>query len=120
MHSQIVKFIYIGLLNTGFYYLLYSTFLFIGFDYRLAVLCATIIGVLFSFKTFGTFVFNQSGKKYILRFVMVYLLLYLLNILLITFFEMFLTNYYISGFFATIICAFFSFLFNKYFVFTKI
>ena len=117
LSSQVLKFISIGALNTIFYYFLYSCFIYFSFDYKLAVLFATLIGMFFSFKTFGKFVFNNNNNNLIYRFILVYMILYLLNILLITILELYFTNYYLSGFMATIICAFFSFIINKYFVF---
>lgn len=116
--NQILKFIVIGMLNTLFYYLLYSLFIFLNFSYQVSVLFATLIGVLFSFKTFGKFVFNNQDKTLIYRFVSVYIALYFLNISFIFIFDQYIDNYYISGFIATILCAVFSFILNKRFVFS--
>jgi len=118
-NKQFIRFVLVGAINTGFYYIIYSGFIFFGIDYKLSVLLATIIGVVFSFKTFGKYVFNNSDKKLIFRFISVYLLLYFLNVLFITLFNIFLKNYYISGFIATIFCAIISFILNKYFVFKQ-
>jgi len=118
-NNQLFRFIVVGIANTGFYYIVYSGFVFFGIDYKLSVLFATIIGVLFSFKTFGKYVFNNSDKKLIFRFISVYIVLYFLNISFITLFDIVIKNYYISGFIATIFCAIISFLLNKYFVFKE-
>jgi len=118
-NNQLISFILVGIINTMFYYIVYSGFIFFGLDYKLSVLFATIIGVLFSFNTFGKYVFNNSDKKLIFRFISVYVLLYFLNISFIALFNIFLKNYYVSGFIATILCAIISFVLNKYFVFKK-
>ncbi len=119
LKKQIIKFIFTGVLNTGFYYLLYSFFIYLNFDYRVSVLFATMIGVLFSYKTFGKFVFESDDKESIYRFISVYILLYFINIILIGLFEVYFTNYYISGLVATICCAILSFILNKWYVFKK-
>jgi putative flippase GtrA len=118
-NSQLFKFIVTGSINTLFYYLVYSIFIFLEFSYHLSVLFATLIGVLFSFKTFGKFVFNNEDKSLIYRFISIYIVLYILNISFIFIFDNYLNNYYISGFFATILCAIFSFILNKKFVFNQ-
>ena len=116
-HKQLIKFILAGILNTLVYYVLYSGFLFVNFDYRLSVLFATMIGVLFSFKTFGKYVFNNQNKKLLYKFIFIYIILYLVNIAIISIFEIFILNYYISGLLATLCCAILSFGLNKWYVF---
>lgn len=117
LRKQILKFLLIGILNTIVYYALYSLFIYLEFDYKLAVLFATLSGVLFSFKTFGKFVFNNSDKNLIYKFLFSYSILYLFSIIFINIFEQIFFNYYISGFFATLCCAVLSFILNKWYVF---
>jgi putative flippase GtrA len=117
MKKQIVAFIFVGSINTGFYYVLFSLFIFVGLDYKLAVLVATIIGIFFNFKTFGSFVFHNFSNKLILKFFFVYIILYFINIFFTRLFFYMYENYYISGLMSTIICAILSFLLNKYFVY---
>lgn len=117
LKKQISKFLLVGILNTIVYYALYSLFIYLEFDYKLAVLFATLSGVLFSFKTFGKFVFNNSDKNLIYKFLFSYSILYLFSIIFISIFEKIFFNYYISGFFATLCCAVLSFIFNKWYVF---
>ena len=115
--KEIVKFIIAGIVNTLFYYIMFSFFIFINLDYKLAVLYATMIGVFFSFKTFGKFVFKNNSNILIFKFALVYVLLYFLNIGIIALLQEKIANYYISGGIATIICAVISFLLNKFYVF---
>lgn len=117
--SQVLKFILIGAVNTIFNYLVYCLFIFLGFNYKLAVLFATVFGLLFSFKTFSKYVFADRNKNSLYRFILVYVILYFINISLIAIFKVYVDNLYILGFCATFCCAILSFVFNKWYVFKK-
>ena len=119
MNHQITKFLIVGIINTMFYYILYSMLIYLHLDYKLCVLIATIFGLLFSFKTFGSYVFENRDKKLIYKFILVYLVLYILNIILIDTFEKIFYNYYISGLIAILFLSIFTFILNKYFVFKR-
>ena len=119
MKKQLKNFILAGIVNTLFYYMVYSFCIFFGIDYKLSVLFATIIGIFFSFKTFSKYVFDNDDNSLIFRFILVYIILYVANIVLIRIFQVFIMNYYISGFFATVCCAVLSFILNKWYVFKK-
>ncbi|MBT4732800.1 GtrA family protein [Candidatus Woesearchaeota archaeon] len=116
--KQVKLFIVVGSINTLVYYLIYSFFLYIGMDYKLSVLLATILGVFFSFKTLGNFVFLNNSNKLLYKFILAYSLIYLLNVALIKLFYSIVFNYYLSGLISIIVCAFVSFFLNKYFVFS--
>ena len=49
--KRFMRFILIGIPNTAFGYSLYALLIFLGLRYDLAILIATILGVLFNFKT---------------------------------------------------------------------
>ncbi len=117
IRKQIVKFIITGIINTIFYFILYSFFIYMGINYKLAVFFATVIGVFFSFVMFGKFVFDNNEKRALGKFILIYAILYIFNILFISFFESLLHNYYISGLIATVLCAILSFILNKFYVF---
>ncbi|MCU7242422.1 MAG: GtrA family protein [Microcystis aeruginosa WS75] len=57
---KFARFLLVGVLNTIFGYFLYGTLILIGLDYKLAVLLATILGVLFNFQTTGRLVLGLS------------------------------------------------------------
>ena len=116
-NNQIIKFIVIGIINTAFYFILYSIFIFFKLDYKLAVLFATLLGIVFSFKTLGSFVFKNKDNTLFIKFIFLYGILYFVNIALIDFFNAFVNDYYIAGFLATMINAVLSFVLNKFFVF---
>jgi putative flippase GtrA len=116
-NNQIVRFVVIGIINTVFYFILYILFIFFKLDYKLAVLFATILGIVFSFKTLGSFVFKNKDNSLFIHFLLLYSVLYFVNITLINFFNDFVHDYYIAGFFATMINAVLSFILNKFLVF---
>lgn len=120
IHKEAVAFILIGVINTVVGYLLYAFFLFCNLNYSIAFFLATCLGVLFNFQTTGKIVFNNSNKKLLLKFIVVYLFLYIFNIVLIKFTYLFLKNYYWAGMVALIPSAVLSFFLNKYVVFRKL
>ena len=115
-----IKFIGVGIINTIFYYLLYSIFIFFTHNYVLAVIGANIIGILFSFKTFGKYVFKNEDNKLLFKFLLVYGWNIILNIILIKIFNVFIQNLYVSGLFATMIVALNSFFLNKIYVYQRV
>lgn len=118
MQYEFFRFLITGGVNTLFYYLLFSLFLYLGFDYRLAVLLATVVGVVFSFISFSKYVFNNNNKILIVRFIANYAVVYFLNIYLIgVFHKEWGVNLYWSGFAAMIPSVLLTYVFNKYFVF---
>ena len=120
LKNEAVKFILVGILNTIFYYVLYSIFIYFGFEYFTAVIFATMIGVLFSFKTFSKLVFNSNNDKLIFKFILVYSANIVLNIFIIKYYVYFYDdNLYIAGLIATILVAVNSFLLNKFYVFKE-
>ena len=116
--QQLIRFVLIGCLNTVFAYSVYALFIFLGLHYTLAVLLSTIIGICFSFKTLGKFVFNKSDNHLIFKFFAVYGLCYFLNIGLLRLFTLCgLHNLYIAGLLSSGLVAMVSFCLNKWVVF---
>ena len=79
--SQFVKFLFVGMMNTLFGYGLFALFLYMGFHYTLSLLFATVLGVLFNFKTIGTLVFSSHDNRLIFRFIATYTVIYFINVL---------------------------------------
>ena len=118
--EQFIRFLIIGSLNTAFAYGLYSVFIFIGLHYSLAVLCSTIIGMLFSFKTFGNWVFFNPDNRLLLRFAIVYGGCYVLNVgILKTLTLVGVSNLYLAGLISSFLVAMVSFFLNKFFIFKR-
>lgn len=114
-----VRFILVGIVNTIFGYGFFCVFIFTGIPYPFAVLFATLLGVLFNFKTIGRFVFNhrKSTQKIFAKFVFQYSLLYFLNIALVHLFISAGFNEYFSGALSVLPVAMMSYIMNKHFVF---
>ena len=120
MNKEFVRFIIIGIINTIFYYALFSSLIYLNFDYKLAVLIATVIGVFFSFRNFGKYVFDNQNKSLIYRFVFNYILIYFFNIYIIGLMnEILLFSFYTAGFVALFPSTLITYMLNKYFVFNK-
>lgn len=118
--EQLIRFLIVGTLNTGFAYGLYALFIFIGLHYTLAVLLSTLIGICFSFKTFGKWVFFNPDNRRIFRFVAVYGGCYVLNVgILKTLTLAGVSNLYLAGLISSFLVAMVSFFLNKFFVFKR-
>ena len=104
--------LYLGIVFLLFYY-------FFGIHYSLAVLVATILGILFNFQTYGRFVFKNHSWSLLGRFVFVYTTIYLVNITLLLVFDLLVSNLYISGAMATPIIAYLGYILNKRYVWVK-
>jgi len=113
------KYLLIGGLNTVFGYCVFAFLLFIGIHYSLAVLGATILGVLFNFQTYGRFVFKKHSWNLLGRFIFVYATIYLVNITLLLVFDLLVSNLYISGAMATPVIAYLGYILNRRYVWVK-
>jgi len=111
------KFLCVGLLNTVFGYSIYLLLLFLGLHYAVAMFFATVLGVLFNFKTIGRLVFKSSKNALIFRFVVIYTVIYLLNTGIVKTTMFFGCNASLSGAVALVIAAPIAFFLNKIFVF---
>lgn len=119
LNKQIIKFLIVGGANTLFGYGLFAFFLWLNFHYSVAVLLATVLGVVFNFFTIGRVVFGSQERHLFLRFIMVYGIVYLFNVLGLWIFEQNAVNLYLGGMMLIIPLAMISFLLNKYFVFNS-
>ena len=77
IRSNLFRFLTIGILNTLFGYAAYALFLFLGFSYYVALLLATIAGLIFNYFNFRKFVFSgfrnwSSFYKYIITYFFIY------------------------------------------------
>ncbi len=117
LQKTFVKFILVGILNTAFGYTIFSLLIFLKCHYSLAMLLATIIGILFNFKTTGKFVFANTNNKLLFKFILTYGVVYLTNIMTLKVLLLFTENIYLAGAVSTIAAALLSYLLNKEFVF---
>jgi putative flippase GtrA len=117
--SMLTRFLLVGLLNSLFGYSLFALLLFAGFHYTIATLIATILGVLFNFKTIGVFVFNDANNSRIFKFILVYTVTYLINIACLKVFSLLSIDLYLAGLLLLAPMAFLTFAMNRRFVFGK-
>lgn len=113
-----LKFIFVGVLNTVFGYLVFAICIFFKSHYTLAAFISTILGILFNFKTTGCLVFKNNNNKLIFKFLFVYTLTYLFSVGILWGFSYFgLKNMYINFLVVLPVNALLSYYLMKFFVF---
>jgi putative flippase GtrA len=81
------RFLLVGLVNTIFGYGLFAAFLLAGLPSELALLLATVAGVIFNFFTTGRIVFNTSDPRMMPKFLIAYVITYSANLALLKLLE---------------------------------
>lgn len=117
MQNQFLRFLAVGVLNTAFGYGLFAIFLAISLHYSLALALATVLGVLFNFKTFGALVFRSHDNKRIFRFILVYVVVYSVNVAGIALLARIQISPFWGGAAMLLPCALLAFVLQKKFVF---
>ncbi len=115
--AQAIRFVIVGLINTAFSYLIYAGLLYLGLNFALANLGAVILGILFSFRTQGRFVFNNTDRNLLGRFFVAWIVVYLVAISIIGTLGLYDIDPYTAGALALPASAIASFFIQKYFVF---
>ena len=116
---QFIKFIIVGVLNTIVGYGIYWAMLQLDFNFTIAALVSTLIGIIFNFFTMGRLVFNSENNVLFYKFVFVVIFLYLISIAGISFIHNFDISYEIAGAIIIIPRAILSYILNKNVVFKK-
>ena len=114
---RIVRFLLVGGINAVFAYAVYAFFLMLGLGYALASFMSLIDGNLFSFKTHGTFVFNNTANGLFFRYAIFWFLMYLCNLALVRQMLIFGLDAYTAGALAMPPVVLISYLVQKYFIF---
>jgi putative flippase GtrA len=117
---QFIKFLFVGFINSLFGYGCFALFLYMGLHYTLALLLATIYGVIFNFKSTGVLVFASHNNRLIFRFVGFYTIIYFINVVGIKAFNYVGVTPYISAAILILPVALISYLFNRRFVFNYV
>ncbi len=79
LRERTVRFVAVGALNTAFGYGVFYVLLSIT-DHSIASLAiATVLGVLFNFRSIGVFVFGSSDPRLLARFIAVYAAVFVIN-----------------------------------------
>ena len=115
--SQLLRFLVVGAVNTGFSYSIYAGLIFLGLNYAVANLAALLLGILFSFKTQGIIVFRNTDNRLLGRFVLGWAFIYISTITLIGSLMATGLDAYISGALAVPFSTLLSYLTQRHFVF---
>ena len=107
----------VGGINTLFGYSMFALFIFLEFHYALASFLATVLGVLFNFKTTGVLVFQNKDTGLLVRFFGVYSVVYVINVLMLEVLDKVGFGMYVAGALVIVPLAVLSFVLNKLFVF---
>jgi putative flippase GtrA len=116
---RLVRFLLVGLVNTAFSYGVYALMLYFGLNYAAASLIALVLGILFSFRTQGTFVFYNSDKSRFGRFVLAWSAVYICNVAFIRTMLALGLGAYVAGALALPITTLLSYVIQKHFVFHR-
>lgn len=114
---SINRFLLVGILNTIFGYGVFGLLILLKLNYRLAILIATLVGVVFNFFTIGNIVFNKNKLSLIFKFLIVYTIVYFINITLMKYLLSGEVNIYLSQIICLPFIVIISYLLNKHFVF---
>lgn len=119
---EFIRFLLVGGINTLFGYGVYTVFIFAGLNHRIAILLATILGVIFNFKTIGKLVFRHDNADIavILKFLLVYTISYLLNSNGVTLVLKILDNSYLAGLIVIVPVSVLTYFLNRIFVFQRV
>lgn len=77
--GRVLRFLFVGAVNTGFSYVCFVALLWLGLPLAAAVALATVAGVLFNYASFGAFVFGRARGGAFIRFVLLYAATTVLN-----------------------------------------
>jgi len=78
---RFVRFLLVGLVNTGVGYGLFVGFVLVGLGSQPALASAFFIGILWNFVTHARFVFGQSGLHKLPSYILVYMAIWAANAL---------------------------------------
>ena len=121
--KELIVFNIVGVINTVITYGIYSLFVFLGLDYRVALFLEYCFGITFSFFANRKFTFHHTAQispRMVVSMIGSYVCVLAVNMaLLMVFVERFLLGKYTGQFFALAICVAVSYLAQKYIVFRK-
>ena len=113
----LVRYVVVGLANTGFSYAVYALTLGLGCSYPIASLITLIAGICLSFKTQGRFVFRNMRNSLFGRFFVSWVLIYLGHVGVVALCLHLGFNAFIGGAVAMPSNVVAGFLLQRYFVF---
>lgn len=80
---RFLRFVAVGVLNTGFGYGLFAVIVAFGVPLEISLLLSTTLGIVFNFITTGSLVFFKRTPKLFVPFALVYIVIYFLNVVLL-------------------------------------
>jgi putative flippase GtrA len=99
---RMLKFLGVGLLNTLFGYGIFAALVFIGLPYLIALLLATIVGVIFNYFSIGRIVFKVRGGWHMFgKFITAYIVVYVMNAALLSILTV---NFKLSPYLGQMLC----------------
>jgi putative flippase GtrA len=114
---QPIKFALVGVLNTGWSYLLYAAFLYLGLNYWVASFLTIVLSVGFGFLTQGNLVFGGATRQALPRFILVWVVIYGMYLVVVSVAQHLGINNYLGGLIATPLVAVLSYILQRRFVF---
>ncbi len=117
---QFARFVLVGIINSIFGYGCFTLLLYVGLHYSIALLLATVVGVLFNFKSLGFLVFGSRNNSLIFRFISCYIAVYAVNVLGVKILLYMGVSAYLSGAILIIPMALIAFILNTRFVFSHV
>jgi putative flippase GtrA len=113
------RFLVVGGVNTLFSYSVFAIFILLKIPYGIALLIATICGILFNFKTTGRIVFGNKSNSLIFKFFLVYGITYCINYAGLWGFVQIHIKPLVAGAFLILPSAIIAYFLNKTLVFSK-
>lgn len=120
--KHVIRFLFVGVLNTVFGYGIYALLVFLGIQYLVANTISTVLGVIHSYlwNRFFTFKSKNKALKEIFKFISVYIISYLIGMLtLMIFVKKIGISEYVAGVINLFITTMISYFGHKYFSFAK-
>jgi len=81
--SSKVRYLFVGLLNTGAAFLVYAILVWLGLNFAIANFIALIFGILFSYQTIKRLVFSTKDKYTPLRYIILWIVLFCIQLVII-------------------------------------
>lgn len=116
---RFLGFLLVGGINTVFGYSMFVLCLWLGMHYALAAAVATVLGVLFNFKSTGGLVYKNKDNSRLPWFIGVYGVVYVLNVAGLTVLLRLGIAPWLGGLLLILPCAMVSYLLNSRFVFRQ-
>jgi putative flippase GtrA len=119
IRPRFFRFLVVGGVNTAFGYSVFAALILLRVPYPVAALLSTVAGVLFNFKSYGTFVFGSHDNRRIFRFFAVYGICYLVGLIPLAWGKAHGISFLIIAAVFALPMAALSFALNRHFVFAN-